>query len=66
LFEVPVRPGAIFEDLYNDGVLVRDVSSYPMLSNCLRVTVGTPEQNSRFLAALRKALARNSEAGAQQ
>ncbi len=35
------------------SVLVRDCSSWPGLDNCLRVTVGTPEENDRFLAALR-------------
>jgi len=35
---------------------VRDVSNYPMLERVLRVTVGTPEQNNRFLAALDNAL----------
>ena len=34
------------------SVLVRDCSSWPGLSGCLRVTVGTPEENSRFLSAL--------------
>lgn len=41
-----------FDELYKQGVLVRDVSSYPMLERTLRVTVGTVEQNDRFLAAL--------------
>lgn len=37
-------------------VLVRDCSRWPGLTNCLRVTVGTPDENSRFLAAMRTAL----------
>ena len=36
------------------GVLVRDCSGWPRLANCLRVTVGTPEENDRFLAALER------------
>jgi histidinol-phosphate aminotransferase len=47
-----VSPKAVFESLYRRGVLVRDVSSYPMLSRCLRVSVGTPEENETFLHAL--------------
>ena len=39
--------------LYERGVLVRDFSHAPLLEGCLRVTVGTPEQNDGFLAALR-------------
>ncbi len=56
LFELPCSPRKVFEDLYRQNILVRDVSSYPMLSHCLRVTVGTPEENGRFLAALRPCL----------
>ncbi len=39
--------------LYERGVLVRDFSHAPLLEGCLRVTVGTAEQNDGFLAALR-------------
>jgi histidinol-phosphate aminotransferase len=56
LFEVRCSPRLVFEHLCEKGVLVRDVSSYPMLSRCLRVSVGTPEENDRFLAALRSSL----------
>jgi histidinol-phosphate aminotransferase len=53
LFEVPLAPGIVFEKMYGEGILIRDVSSYPMLSKCLRVSVGTREENDRFLASLR-------------
>ena len=33
-------------------LLVRDFSAAPGLANCLRISVGTPEQNERLLAAL--------------
>ncbi len=56
LIELPCSPRAVFEHLYQNGVLVRDVSSYPMLSRCLRVSVGTPAENDRFLAALHASL----------
>ncbi|WP_165252498.1 histidinol-phosphate transaminase [Adlercreutzia sp. ZJ304] len=39
--------------LYDNGILVRDFSSTKLLENTLRVTVGTPEQNSAFLRTLR-------------
>ncbi len=58
LFEVSAPSRFIFDDLYRQSVLIRDVSSYPMLSKCLRVTVGTREENDRFLAALRESLNR--------
>ena len=57
LVEVPVAPRAIFDDLYRQGVLIRDVSSYPMLSKCVRISVGTREENDRLLSALRASLA---------
>ena len=46
----------LFEALYAQGVLVRDVSSYPMLERVLRVSVGKPQENDRFLSALDRAL----------
>ena len=46
----------LFDALYGRGVLVRDVSSYPLLDRCLRISIGTPEENDRFLAALDQAL----------
>jgi histidinol-phosphate aminotransferase len=52
LFQVPSKPAEVFDQLYRQGILVRDVSSYPMLSRCLRVSIGTREENDRFLAAL--------------
>jgi histidinol-phosphate aminotransferase len=34
-------------------LLIRDVRGYPGLGRCLRITVGSPEQNNRLLDALR-------------
>jgi histidinol-phosphate aminotransferase len=53
-------PGAVFASLLRRGVLVRDVTSYPMLSSFLRVSVGSAEENDAFLHALGTAL---TEAG---
>jgi histidinol-phosphate aminotransferase len=44
----------IFDELWQRGVLVRDVSAYPRMENCLRVSIGSREQNDRFLAALKE------------
>jgi histidinol-phosphate aminotransferase len=46
----------LFDALYAQGVLVRDVSSYPLLDRCLRLSIGTQQENDRFLAALDQAL----------
>ena len=43
-----------FESLRRQGVLVRNL--HPGLEGCLRVTVGTPDENRILLAALREAL----------
>jgi histidinol-phosphate aminotransferase len=56
------RPAAssgrdVWEALVARSVLVRDTSSWPGLEGCLRVTVGTPDENDRFLAALEEVLA---------
>lgn len=46
-----------FAALKAQGVLVRCFHGvHPMLANCLRITVGTPEENRILLAALREAL----------
>jgi histidinol-phosphate aminotransferase len=51
------RPaGELFDALYRQGVLVRNVSAYPLLDRCLRVSIGTTGENDRFLAALDRAL----------
>jgi histidinol-phosphate aminotransferase len=57
LFELErADPQAVFEALYVQGVLVRDVSSYPRLGRCLRVSVGSETENARFLECLGQAL----------
>jgi histidinol-phosphate aminotransferase len=43
---------ALFAFLKQRSVLVRDVSSYPMLENCLRISVGSPAENDALRAAL--------------
>ncbi len=42
----------VWQGLLDRSVLVRDCSGWPRLSGCLRVTVGTPEENDLFLSAL--------------
>ena len=53
LFRPERRKGdEVWTGLLHRGVLVRDTSSWPGLAGCLRVTVGTAEENDSFLAAL--------------
>ena len=42
----------VWQGLVDRSVLVRDCSSWPRLDDCLRVTVGTPDENTEFLDAL--------------
>jgi histidinol-phosphate aminotransferase len=46
----------VWQGLLERSVLVRDCSSWPRLEGCLRVTVGAPEDNDRFVAALTEVL----------
>ncbi len=57
LFRPERRKGAeVWQELLERSILVRNTSSWPGLSGCLRVTVGTPEENDLFLAALTEIL----------
>jgi histidinol-phosphate aminotransferase len=42
----------LFEELCARGILVRDLSAYPRLANCLRVSIGSRQQNDRFLSVI--------------
>jgi histidinol-phosphate aminotransferase len=58
LFRVaPGRAREIFASLKSHGVLIKCLDgSSPALSDCLRVTVGTPEENAAFVSALENSL----------
>jgi len=56
LFRTPHHAHDLHGELLKKGVLVRNVSYLPGLSRCLRVSVGKPEENDRFLEALRESL----------
>lgn len=46
-----------FEGMKARKILVKNVSKmHPLLANCLRLTVGTPQENQLMLAALKEAL----------
>jgi histidinol-phosphate aminotransferase len=56
LVRVADGPGT-FEALRQRGILVRTFhGSHPLLAHCLRLTVGTPDENTRMLEALAAAL----------
>ncbi|GAB1233303.1 histidinol-phosphate transaminase [Ferrigenium sp. UT5] len=56
LFRI-ARATALFEGLKRRGVLIKNLDGgHPALLDCLRVTVGTAEENERFIAALQESL----------
>jgi histidinol-phosphate aminotransferase len=57
---ITVRVGdaaRVYDSMLREGVIVRPIAGYGMPEH-LRVTVGLPEHNTRFLAALERALRR--------
>ena len=56
LVHVPGGDGmAVYDGLSRKGVIVRPMESYD-LPGTIRVTVGTPEENTRFLQALEEVI----------
>lgn len=55
LFRCERRPAPdVHRALLERGILIKDLSrAHPLLHGSLRVTVGTPEENDRFVTALR-------------
>ncbi|OYU76027.1 MAG: hypothetical protein CFE45_31990 [Burkholderiales bacterium PBB5] len=56
LVRVP-DPAGVFAGMKARKVLIKNISGlHPLLAGCLRITVGTPEENTLMLAALEAAL----------
>lgn len=56
LFRV-AKATQVFEGLKQRGVLIKNLNGgHPALTDCLRVTVGTPEESARFIAALQDSI----------
>jgi histidinol-phosphate aminotransferase len=56
IFRIPGRATEIFNGLRNGGILVKAFTGHPRLSDYLRVSVGTPTENDRFLSTLESLL----------
>ncbi|MCP5463998.1 MAG: histidinol-phosphate transaminase [Deltaproteobacteria bacterium] len=48
------EPAALFDQLLQEKVIVRLVDDGEALKGCLRISIGTAEENDQFLAALKK------------
>jgi len=57
LIDLKRDPVPIYSDLLKNGVIVRPVGGYGLKTH-LRVTVGTMEENERFISALKKVLSK--------
>ncbi|MBI5227558.1 histidinol-phosphate transaminase [Candidatus Micrarchaeota archaeon] len=55
LFETD-NPIKVYQKLISLGILIRNISSYPMLGKCLRASVGTSKENAKFVKALQQAI----------
>jgi len=54
LFRLKDDAYSIYEKLADRGIIVRYRGNEHNCENCLRVTVGTPDENDRFLSALKE------------
>ncbi|HET8555296.1 MAG TPA: histidinol-phosphate transaminase [Rhodanobacteraceae bacterium] len=43
---------AVYRRLVGQGIVVRDITRYPGLDDALRISIGTPAENTRLLTAL--------------
>lgn len=56
LFRV-TEASRVFNGLKQRGVLIKNLNGgHPMLKDYLRVTIGTPDENAKFIAALREVI----------
>ena len=56
LFRVS-KASQIFLELKQRNILIKNLDgSHPLLKNCLRVTIGTPDENKQFLRALQECI----------
>lgn len=46
------NPGAVYQYLVQQGIIVRDRSQVILCEGCLRITVGTPTENQKLISAL--------------
>jgi histidinol-phosphate aminotransferase len=54
LFQAQNGGEKLFKELKKNGILLRNLNAHPRLKNCLRVTIGTKQENDQFLDQLRK------------
>lgn len=58
LFRCARSGGELYRRLIDEGIWIRNFSDTPYLENCLRVTIGLPQENREFIEALRRLMER--------
>jgi histidinol-phosphate aminotransferase len=58
-FSIGKKYKELFEYLQEYEIAIRDVSAHPVLADCLRVSIGSPEQNREFLEVLKEFVHKN-------
>lgn len=48
------EPRELYNFLVNDGIIVRDRSKVELCEGCLRITVGTPQENQKLIANIQQ------------
>lgn len=63
-FLIKVRPGGkqVYQQMLKEGVIVRSMDSYG-LHDYIRINIGLPEENERFIRVLEKVLSGKQETG---
>ncbi|MCX7815894.1 MAG: histidinol-phosphate transaminase [Syntrophales bacterium] len=56
LFSCNFDANYVYSYLQSKGILIKNLSAPGVLNNCMRVTVGRPEENEEFIKALKEAL----------
>jgi len=47
---------SVYRHLLNRGIVIKNLNAPGRMKNCMRVTVGNPEENAQFIEALRECL----------
>ena len=56
MFRTAADASGIHRKLKQAGILIKNLNKPGPLKNCLRVTIGTPEENREFISAMKKIL----------
>jgi len=55
-FRPRVNADDLHKELLKKGIIVKNLKQSPVIGHCLRVTIGLPDMNNRFISALKEIL----------